>query len=122
MLEELRDAARQVHDRVGPSVVGLGRGWGRGCGVVIADGKVLTNAHNLRGEEVTLTFSDGSTTLGRVAGVDAERDLAVIDADTGAAPAVQWEAGLADTQAGAPPLPPGQPPGGGGAGGPSAPP
>src|SRR5918992_3484175 len=102
MLEELRDAARQVHDRVGPSVVGLGRGWGRGCGVVIADRKVLTNAHNLRGEEVTLTFSDGSTTLGRVAGVDAERDLAVIDADTGAAQAVQWETGAMDTQAGAP--------------------
>jgi serine protease Do len=102
MLEELRDAARQVRERVGPSVVGIGRGWGRGSGVVVADGKVLTNAHNLRSEEVTLVFSDGSTTLGRVAGVDAERDLAVIDADTGPAKAIEWQPGAADTQAGAP--------------------
>ena len=34
---------------VGPSVVGIGR-HARGSGVVIADGQVLTNAHNLRGD------------------------------------------------------------------------
>jgi serine protease Do len=102
MLEELREAARQVHDRVGPSVVGIGRGWGRGSGVVVAEGRVLTNAHNLRSEDVALTFSDGSTTLGRVAGLDAERDLAVIEADTGSARPIEWQTGATDTQAGAP--------------------
>ena len=34
----------------------------RGSGVVIADGQVLTNAHNLRGDEVTVTFADGRST------------------------------------------------------------
>ena len=43
------------------AVVGIGRRT-RGSGVVIADGRVLTNAHNLRGDEVTVTFRDGRTT------------------------------------------------------------
>ena len=40
-------------------MIGLGRGWGRGSGVVIAHGRVLTNAHVLRGDEVAVTFGDG---------------------------------------------------------------
>ena len=38
---------------------GSGRGWGRGSGVVIAPGQVLTVAHVLRGDEVAVTFADG---------------------------------------------------------------
>ena len=34
-------------------------GTSAGPGVVIADGRVLTNAHNVRGEQVTVTFADG---------------------------------------------------------------
>ena len=49
---------RATAERVGPAVVGLGRGWGRGSGVVVGAGRVLTNAHNLRGDEVTVRFSD----------------------------------------------------------------
>src|ERR671916_2625361 len=97
-----QEAIAAVAERVGPSVVGLGRGWGRGSGVVVGEGRVLTNAHNLRSEEVTLSFSDGSTAVGRVAGVDAERDLAVIEADTGAAQPIDWQPGAADTHAGPP--------------------
>ena len=58
VIEELQTAVAAVAERVGPSIVGIGRGT-RGSGVVIADGKVLTNAHNLRGDEVTVTFADG---------------------------------------------------------------
>jgi S1-C subfamily serine protease len=72
-----------VADRLGPAVVGLGRGWGRGSGVVTAPGTVLTNAHNLRGDEVTVTFADGRSETGTVAGVDADGDLAVIAVETG---------------------------------------
>ena len=50
--------------------------------MVIAAGKVLTNAHNLRGDEVTVTFADGRRTRGTVAGWDGDGDLAVIDVDT----------------------------------------
>ena len=77
-------------ERVGPTVVGLGRGWGRGSGVVVGAGRVLTNAHNLRGDEVTVTFSDGRSESGRVTGVDADLDLAAIEVDTGDVEPVAW--------------------------------
>ena len=65
-IEELQTAVATVAERVGPSIVGIGRGT-RGSGVVIADGTVLTNAHNLRGDEVTVTFADGRRIRGTVA-------------------------------------------------------
>lgn len=88
-IEELQTAVVAVADRVGPSIVGIGRGT-RGSGVVLAGGKVLTNAHNLRGDEVTVTFADGRRTIGNVAGVDGEGDLAVISVDTGDAAGLEW--------------------------------
>jgi serine protease Do len=93
VLQELQETVGRIADEIGPSVVGLGRGWGFGSGVVIGDGAILTNAHNLRSEEVTLTFSDGRQASGRVAGVDPDGDLAVIAADTGAARPIEWTDG-----------------------------
>lgn len=93
ILEQLSQEIAAAAERVGPSVVGLGRGWGRGSGVVVAPGRVLTNAHVLRGEEVALRLRTGDTVPGRVAGFDPDLDVAVIAADTGDAPAVTWEAG-----------------------------
>jgi serine protease Do len=58
---------------------------------VIAEGQVLTNAHNLRRDEVAVTFADGRRATGEVAGVDRDLDLAVLSVDTGDAPAVTWE-------------------------------
>jgi serine protease Do len=87
----LQDAIAGAAERVGPSVVGLGRGWGHGSGVVIADGQVLTSAHNLRRDEVTVSFADGRRETATVTGVDADVDLAVLSVDTGDAPAVSWE-------------------------------
>ncbi|HEV8425860.1 MAG TPA: trypsin-like peptidase domain-containing protein [Actinomycetes bacterium] len=90
VLGELEEAVGQVAERVGPSVVGIGRGRGRGSGVVLADGLVATNAHNIRGEETTVVFAGDRSAVGRVAGVDVDADLAVIAVDTGGAPAVAW--------------------------------
>jgi serine protease Do len=87
----LKDTIAGAAERVGPSVVGLGRGWAHGSGVVIADGQVLTSAHNLRREEITVAFADGRRESGTVAGVDSDVDLAVLSVDTGDAPAVRWE-------------------------------
>src|SRR3954465_1066142 len=82
-------------ERVGPSVVGLGRGWGLGSGVVIPDGRVvpkrdnlargagLTNAHNLRRGEVAVACADGRRESSEAAGLDADLDLAVLATDTG---------------------------------------
>jgi serine protease Do len=87
----LQDAIARAAERVGPSVVGLGRGWGHGSGVVIADGHVMTSAHNLRRDEVTISFADGRRETATVAGVDTDNDLAVLAVDTGDAPPVSWE-------------------------------
>jgi serine protease Do len=89
-LQEIQDVVARTAESVGPSVVALGRGWGRGCGVIVAEGRVLTNAHNLRGDEVTVTFADGRREAGRVAAVDIDADLAVIEVETGGAPMVAW--------------------------------
>src|SRR5947208_10434553 len=90
VLDELSSAATQVVAQVGPAVVRIGRGGGRGCGVVLSDGVVATNAHNLRGEETLVTFADGRQAVGTVAATDVDGDLAVLRVDTGSAPAVTW--------------------------------
>jgi serine protease Do len=94
LLQELESSVQTAVERTGPAVVGIGRGWGRGSGFVIEPGRVLTSAHNVRHEEVTVKFADGREVSGRVLGSDGDLDLAVIDVDTGDAPAVDWpEAG-----------------------------
>jgi S1-C subfamily serine protease len=93
ILDEIQASIRQLADGAGPSVVGIGQRWGVGSGIVLADGRVLTNAHNVRGDQVTVTFADGRTADGSVAGHDIDGDLAVIDVDTGGAPALPWAAG-----------------------------
>ena len=90
-LDELSGAISSVAERVGSSVVSVGRG-GRGSGVVVADGQLLTNAHNLRGGEVTITFADGRSVRGEVRGVDPDGDLAVVAVDTAGAKALDWGA------------------------------
>src|SRR3954463_8379931 len=90
VLEEVTQAVRSVAERVGPAVVGLGRGWGRGSGVGISEGLVLTTVHNLRGEEVTVTFGDGRRERGTVAAFDADDDLAVVAVGTGTVEPVEW--------------------------------
>ncbi len=80
---------RLAHD-AGASVTGIGQRWGAGSGVVLAAGQVLTNAHNIRGSQATVTFADGHTAEGTVAGHDIDGDLAVIAAGTGQAPALPW--------------------------------
>ncbi|HEX9236203.1 MAG TPA: trypsin-like peptidase domain-containing protein [Actinomycetota bacterium] len=90
VLSEIQPAIEQIVASVGPSVVGIGDRWARGSGAVVGPGKVLTNAHNLRGETVTVTFNDGRTAEGTASGIDVEGDLAVISVDTGDAPAVRW--------------------------------
>jgi serine protease Do len=90
LLEELETSVQAAAQRTGPAVVGLGRGWGVGSGVVIAPGRVLTNAHNLRHDETTVTFQDGRRESGRVAGSDPDLDVAVIEVDTGDVEPADW--------------------------------
>src|SRR5436309_4534278 len=91
VLQELEEAVGSVATKAGPSVVGIGGGWGHGSGVVVAEGKVLTNAHNLRGGEATVVFADGRSVTGELTGADLDGDLAVVSVDTTGAPAIAWE-------------------------------
>jgi S1-C subfamily serine protease len=88
----LADLGREIGDianTVGPSVVGIGNRWRGGSGVIIGENRILTNAHNLHGDEVTVTFADGRTADATVAGVDTDGDLAVLEAPTDGAAALE---------------------------------
>src|SRR4051794_3610990 len=80
----------------GPAVVGLGPGRRGGTGVVVAEGRILTAAHNLRSERrhrrhggrddesaAAVVFPDGRREEAEVVGVDRDLDLAVLAVDTG---------------------------------------
>ncbi len=101
ILDEVGASIRQVAEGAGASVVGVGQRRGAGSGVVLGKGQVLTNAHNVRGDQVTVTFADGRTAEGSVAGRDIDGDLAVISVDTGETPALPW-ADSASVQIGEP--------------------
>lgn len=95
VVEDLEQSIQAVAAEVGPAVVGLGRGWGVGSGVVFEQGRVVATAHNLRrGEdELDVTLGDGRRERGRVAGVDPDLDVAVVDVETGGMAPVRWEPG-----------------------------
>jgi serine protease Do len=88
-LSDLSAAIGRVTGVVSPSVVGIGRHH-RGSGLILADGRVVTNAHNIRGDEVTVRFAGGRTAVGRLSGVDVDGDLAVIEVDTAGATPIVW--------------------------------
>ena len=90
ILDEIGASIRQLAEGAGASVVGIGQRWGAGSGIVLGKGQVLTNAHNVRGDQVMVTFAGGRTAQGSVAGHDIDSDLAVISIDTGEAPALPW--------------------------------
>jgi serine protease Do len=90
ILDEVGASIRQLAEGAGASVVGVGQRRGAGSGIVLGKGQVLTNAHNVRGDQVTVTFADGRTAEGSVAGRDIDGDLAVISVDTGETPALPW--------------------------------
>src|SRR5215469_8625723 len=93
ILDEVGASIRQLAGGAGTSVVGIGQRWGAGAGIVLGEGRILTNAHNVRGDQVTVTFAAGRPAEGTVAGRDIDGDLAVIEADTGGVAALPWASG-----------------------------
>lgn len=87
-LSEIGREIGSIAEGVGPSVVGIGNRWRGGSGVVIGENRILTNAHNLQGDGVTVTFADGRTAEATVAGVDGDGDVAVLEAPTQGAAAL----------------------------------
>lgn len=89
VLDDLVSATSTVAAQDGPAVVGIGRGWSQGCGLVVGDGLILTNAHNLGDDRLAVTFIDGRVADGSVRGSDPDGDLAVVAAATQATPGAE---------------------------------
>jgi serine protease Do len=90
VIATLQEAAAAAAGAAGPAVVRIGRHGGRGCGIVVADGYVLTNAHNLRDRTTEVTFADGRAEQGELTAADPDGDLAVVSVDTGDAAPLTW--------------------------------
>jgi serine protease Do len=88
---ELSTSARSILTQLGDAVVTIGQD-GRGTGLVIGAGKVLTNAHNLRDRSTSVTFADGRSVQGVIAGADSDGDLVVLDVDTATVTPASWAA------------------------------
>src|ERR1700739_3240741 len=97
ILDEVGASIRQLAEGAGASVVGIGQRWGTGSGIVLGEGQVLTNAHNVRRDQVTVTFADGRTAEGSVTGHEIDGDLAVVGVDTSEVPALGWADGAPAT-------------------------
>jgi serine protease Do len=88
-IDELVELVRTTADAAGAAVVGIGR-HGRGTGFVVAPGRVVTNAHNLRDDSTEVHFADGRAVQGTVSGSDADGDLVVLDVDTADVTPLAW--------------------------------
>ncbi len=102
ILTEIGEAVASLADSVGPSVVGLGGRWGMGSGVLLEDGLVLTNAHNVSPERATVTFLDGHVEQAMVLGIDVDADLALLEVGNSQARPVAWKPGEVALGIGAP--------------------
>ena len=89
VVDDLSTTARSVLANLGGAVVSIGQD-GRGSGLVIASGKVLTNAHNLRDRTTLVIFADGRAEQGSVTGSDEDGDLVVLEVDTGSVTPATW--------------------------------
>lgn len=90
MLAGVEDTIKDIANKVGAAVVGIGRRHHVGSGVVVGANTVLTNAHNIHNRQVAITFADGRTETGSVAGLDSDGDIAVVDVATGEITPVGW--------------------------------
>ena len=93
--ESITQAIQTLVKAAGPAVVTLGGHPRGGSGFVVAPGRVLTNAHNTRGDDLAVRFADGREARARRLGTDVDGDLAVLEVDTGEIAPLEW--------AGAPP-------------------
>jgi serine protease Do len=88
-LADLQTTIRRVDATASGSVVSIGRN-GRGSGFVIATDRVLTSAHNLRDQTVSVTFADARVEQGSLHGADPDGDLVVVSVPTGDAPPLEF--------------------------------
>jgi serine protease Do len=88
--EELKAAVMAASQSGLPSLVAIGTRGPTGSGMVVADGKVLTSAHNVRSQGRTLVFADGARREAEQVTADISQDLAVLSVDTAGASPISW--------------------------------
>ena len=90
VINEIQSKIGEVARERGTAVVGIGRGWRFGSGTVIARDRVLTAAHHVRSEGVTVTFAEDRTASAELVGLDRDLGLALLDVDTGEIEPPAW--------------------------------
>jgi len=100
VLDEIQSQVATVADTRGNAVVGIGRGWRFGSGTVIGPGRVLTAAHHVRSEGVTLTFAEERSVVAEPVGIDRDLGVAVLEADTGETEPLAWAPADAEVEIG----------------------
>ena len=90
VINEIQSKIAEVAGEHGAAVVGIGRGWRFGSGTVIARDRVLTAAHHVRSEGVTVTFAEDRNATGELVEVDRDLGLALLEVDTGEVEPLTW--------------------------------
>ena len=90
--ESITQAIQTLVKAAGPAVVTLGGHPRGGSGFVVAPGRVLTNAHNTRGDDLAVRFADGREARAKRLGTDIDGDLAVLEVETGDIAPLEWAA------------------------------
>jgi serine protease Do len=88
--QELTEAVAAVRRRGLGAVVGIGSHPPFGTGLVLAEGRILTSAHNLRWEGRSVHFADGRQERVETVVRDPGFDLAVATVPTGAVAPIAW--------------------------------
>ncbi|MFQ5951583.1 MAG: S1C family serine protease [Candidatus Geothermarchaeales archaeon] len=79
ILQSLSDGITEVAEKVGPSVVGVGRGRRVGSGVLWSpDGYIVTCSHTVAGAEVEVKLGEGRSFDAKVVGQDRYSDVALL--------------------------------------------
>jgi S1-C subfamily serine protease len=101
-IEQTGEGIASIAERFGAAVVGVGRGWRVGSGVLVAPGRILTAARHADTEGTTVTLGDGPPDHAVLAGSDRERGVAVLRAETGDAKPLVWAPADAELGIGTP--------------------
>ena len=90
VLEEIGQELKAAAERFGPAVVGVGRGWRVGTGLVIDQNRVLTAARHAAEGGTSVSFAGGRKERATLAGADRDLGVAVLDVPTGDAEGLEW--------------------------------
>ncbi len=90
LVEELESKIARVAGEHGDAAVGIGRGWRFGSGTVVERDRVVTSAHHVRSDQVSVTLASGEGGVAEIAGIDHDLGVAVLRLDTGDLEPLAW--------------------------------